>query len=392
MDPGGPRWKAAAKLTLIALIAGALLAGLPFLIQRVTLEPDELLWSSLIGLGLGAGLFYFGFKSYRERQLVRDTPTSKIRSLAVGTSEVKGEATPVAKPLVSPLTHTPACIYEFKVQEKQPKKKTRTDPDTGRTRTRTKWEWKTVLTMREHVPFYVDDGTGRVPVKPDGATLVMEVEKKAKAGKGASPPGSLAAWFEDHADAQGDELLAGPLGDAMRIAEQSAPDEVDLDEVLPEDEVSPEEARMIASLYEQEPRERASPPDPGDEGSLLGSVKDAITSSVNALGAGMDMGRKRKYLTQSTPYKRRFEERVLAAGEETYVFGAARRAPGADSVENVRNLYLQEDPHTGYFLVSDRSERGLLDRKLVRSVSGLAAAVVLLSYGAMGLFRFAGLI
>src|SRR6266850_1731006 len=57
----------------------------------------------------GAGLIVYGFKVLREERLIADTPTSRVRSVAMGVAELAGIARQKL-PLVSPLTGA-GCVY-----------------------------------------------------------------------------------------------------------------------------------------------------------------------------------------------------------------------------------------------------------------------------------------
>ena len=72
---------------------------------------SDLLIYALVGLGIGVFLFYQGFKWMRQKQLIESTPTSKIRSLAMGLAEIFGEAIPSeGKILKSPFSDKD-CVY-----------------------------------------------------------------------------------------------------------------------------------------------------------------------------------------------------------------------------------------------------------------------------------------
>ena len=108
--------------------------------------------------GAGAGLYFFvrGFQLLQRKRLIMNTPSSKIRSAAMGLVEVSGLA---AGPytLRAPITGVPCFYYRTMV-----------------------WEWKRrnrssswVKQADEglHVPFYLDDGSARVLVDPQGAEM-----------------------------------------------------------------------------------------------------------------------------------------------------------------------------------------------------------------------------
>lgn len=112
----------------------------------------------LAGVGFAGGLYLFfrGFRLLSRKRLLVNTPTSRIRSASMGLVEVSGLATGPY------LLHTPiaaaACfLYRTTVWQKNDDSKNH--------------EWKRVAEETLHVPFFLDDGTGRLLVQPQGAEL-----------------------------------------------------------------------------------------------------------------------------------------------------------------------------------------------------------------------------
>lgn len=309
----GTTWRTWAKIGGIGLVALGLLALLPAYLEGPATDGDAL-WVNGSGLLFGGLGFVLGWRAFRQRQLIRDTPTSKVRSLAVGAAEVKGEAHPVDEPLVSPLTHREACMYDLEVEEYHP------DDDGS--------DWHTVLHLEETVPFHLDDGTGEVLVEPGGASLHVEVEEKTRVDDGDEPPPALGRWAED----------------------QGLVDDADA-------------------------------PEP-----------EGVTDKLKDLVASQFADDAEKHLVRDARHDRRYTEKVLAAGEETYVFGGAEPLEDARSKENARNLVVRRHPGTDTFLVSDRSERELANEKLVGAVLMLCLGVVGLPYGILGSLRWFGLL
>jgi hypothetical protein len=110
----------------------------------------------LLGAAAGAYLFYRGFRLLQRKRLIMDTPSSKIRSAAMGLVEVSGLATGPYT-LTAPITGGPCYYYRTMA-----------------------WEWKQrdkgsswVKQADEglHVPFFLDDGSARVLVDPQGAEM-----------------------------------------------------------------------------------------------------------------------------------------------------------------------------------------------------------------------------
>ncbi len=99
--------------------------------------------------------FWYAFYFLRMKRQIEDTPTSKIRSVAMGMVEVKGEA--VRKyALLSPMSHTPCVFYRLTKYRRREKDH----------------QWRvTSVSSSNNVPFYIEDETGRVEVNPAGCRV-----------------------------------------------------------------------------------------------------------------------------------------------------------------------------------------------------------------------------
>jgi len=116
----------------------------------------ELFWT--VGMGVGLFCFFRGFYLYRKHRILADTPKSSILGLAIGFVEVHGKAQPVKGELInSPVTRSPCLFYRVDI------KKFGKD-NTGEHTSSSK-------TVTEGVPFFLDDGTGKVLVDAHGAEL-----------------------------------------------------------------------------------------------------------------------------------------------------------------------------------------------------------------------------
>jgi hypothetical protein len=118
-----------------------------------TIEPQ--FWC-VVGFCAGIGLFVYGFRLLQRRRLILDTPFSKIRSAAMGTVEISGLA---AGPytMIAPITARPCYYYRTLVWEWKQSGKNK--------------QWVKVAGECMHLPFFVDDNTGRMLVDPTGADL-----------------------------------------------------------------------------------------------------------------------------------------------------------------------------------------------------------------------------
>jgi hypothetical protein len=127
----------------------------PTLILRSS-NPNGFIVYCVIGICAGIYLFVQGFRLLQRRHLILDTPVSKIRSASLGVVELSGLAVGPYT-LVSPVTARPCFYYRTLVWEwKQSGKNKR---------------WVKVAAECVHVPFFLDDNTGKVMVDPRGADL-----------------------------------------------------------------------------------------------------------------------------------------------------------------------------------------------------------------------------
>lgn len=134
---------------------------------------NSALLSSLVRYGAETGLVaglvaaflsWSGLHYIRLKRKIENTPTSKVRSLAMGMVEVHGRARRQYA-LVAPMTQS-ACVY-YRLR------KYRRDKNN---------KWKLVKDVdSRHVAFQIDDGTGCVVVAPQGASV------KAKTRQSGSP-------------------------------------------------------------------------------------------------------------------------------------------------------------------------------------------------------------
>lgn len=149
-------------------------------------------FARLLGMALETGLasglcavlsFWAGFKSLHLKRLVENTPTSKIRSLAMGLVEIKGSARRQFA-LYSPMTNI-ACVYYRLTRYKRNQKN----------------QWVvSSITSSGHVPFWVEDETGRVSVDPSGAKIQVSQSQDSLSTSGTALGGFITddeKWREE---------------------------------------------------------------------------------------------------------------------------------------------------------------------------------------------------
>ncbi len=102
-------------------------------------------------------LGFFCLSSWRKKWVIDDTPTSTCRGVFVGRNEVVGAAVPLYEPIVTPFSQTPAVWFSWELERWK--------------KSGDNHEWVTVEKRSTAAPFWIQDGTGRVLVRPRGADL-----------------------------------------------------------------------------------------------------------------------------------------------------------------------------------------------------------------------------
>jgi hypothetical protein len=116
---------------------------------------NDLTILSLVAIAGGLYFFIFGFRLLARKRLLVTTPTSKIRSAALGLVEVNGMAAgPYTMP--APITGKACFLYHTTAWQQRDGKKD---------------EWDKVADETLHLPFFIDDSTGQLLVEPLGADL-----------------------------------------------------------------------------------------------------------------------------------------------------------------------------------------------------------------------------
>ncbi|MBZ5721342.1 MAG: E3 ubiquitin ligase family protein [Acidobacteriia bacterium] len=126
------------------------------LLTFVFSSSDNIWFYLMAGACGGVYLFYRGFRTLERERLIRNTPASKIRSASIGLVEVSGLAVgPYTIP--APISALPCYYYRTTAWQWQQRGKNS--------------EWVKVADESLHLPFFLDDNTGRVLVDPRGAEM-----------------------------------------------------------------------------------------------------------------------------------------------------------------------------------------------------------------------------
>jgi LemA protein len=143
--------------------------------------------------------------SWRKKWVIDDTPTSTCRGVFVGRNEVVGQAVPLYEPIMTPFSQTQAVWFSWNLE---------------------RWEksgdnhsWVSKEKRQTCAPFWLQDDTGRVLVRPRGASLEPVQSLQEKLDRDFAPPYSrwqLRQWVlvgEDtieRAQSMADSSFAAP--------------------------------------------------------------------------------------------------------------------------------------------------------------------------------------
>ncbi len=111
-------------------------------------------------------MFWYAFYFLRMKRQMENTPTSKVRSVAMGMVEVKGQA--IRKfALVSPMSHTPCVFYRLTKYRRERNN-----------------QWKvSSVSSSDNVPFMLEDETGRVEIDPAGCHVSAGSKQEGTPGQ-----------------------------------------------------------------------------------------------------------------------------------------------------------------------------------------------------------------
>lgn len=137
----------------------------------------SLFWplGSVAAVGFGTYAFVNGFRAMRIQRLIADTPTAKLRSLAMGLVEVEGKVQSRSR-VTAPFSNRSCAWWEVELQ-------------TLRESNKGLKSWNTVYKEQSGNPFYLEDGTGTAMVYPQGAEMrVGDLVQEETRGLGVPEP------------------------------------------------------------------------------------------------------------------------------------------------------------------------------------------------------------
>jgi hypothetical protein len=181
-----------------------------------TVVPLESSTENLIALAVfffvGLYIIYNGFNTWQRMRLIQDTPTEKVRSAAVGRTELTGTGKPIDGPLERPFTSGDCLVATYEIEEWE-----EDDDDNG-------GNWETVESGALVEPFHIDDGTGQMRVEPEeDATFEIEGNRnRIRIGSTEEEPPEIQAFLREHTNQSvGSDGLSGLVfGEQRRYTER----------------------------------------------------------------------------------------------------------------------------------------------------------------------------
>tara|TARA_B110001452_G_scaffold257659_1_gene252069 strand:- start:2205 stop:3578 length:1374 start_codon:yes stop_codon:yes gene_type:complete len=160
----------------IILLAASL--GMLILDEKAMIENGEVLaeeaamkFAPLIMSIIGVIWLLIGYFQHKRQQQMIDTPTSLVRSVAVGSAELVGQVRPAPEKWINVVVDgnqhrmIPGCVdFQWQYEVYVCRKVTSTDSE-GNTTTKEECRWKNVRSDQGNVPFMLHDGTGAIRVE-----------------------------------------------------------------------------------------------------------------------------------------------------------------------------------------------------------------------------------
>ena len=279
-------------------------------------EDPELFAILAVFMLAGFGVMVIGGMQFNTGRLIKNTPPEKVRSMAVGRTELHGHVRDAGVTFDNPITDGTCVYYNYSVEEEREWKEKNDDG-----KTETKRQWNTVSSHSLAAPFYLDDGTGEVLVLGNaGADFHISGDNKFSKTfkKGKQIPGKYQRTIDTSVD------IAAAMPDDIDIEPHNL--SAKIEEKIPLVTITGSGSRNRA-------RTSGSPQQPTYRGNGRGKVR-----------------------------RRRIKEEVLPLDEEVYVYGGATIREDAESSSNEGSLVVQGDDDTGRFIISCKGEEGIAKR------------------------------
>jgi len=252
-------------------------------------DPTSIAIWCVIGFCAGIGLFFYGFRLLQRRRLILDTPFSKIRSASMGMVEVSGLAVGPYT-MIAPITARPCYYYRTLAWEYKQRGKNS--------------EWVQVARECMHVPFFVDDNTGRLLVDPRSADLDLHCDFQQE----------FHSSFFSHDDAP-----ANVVGFLARHGVATS-NRIKVEEYC----IKPKNSLFILGTLAENPGVEVRPEPIIDFGDVGGSRWGGISFSINGFGMPTGLFSRNREASFEQRFAERFNLPVQQMPTSPGVIGSAR--------------------------------------------------------------------
>jgi hypothetical protein len=151
----------------------------------------------------GPWFFYRGFRTLRTRRLIANTPTARIRSMAMGLVEINGTVEPRST-VTAPFSGKPCAYWEVDISS------------------RSRRGWTVVHRNHSGNPFFLRDKTGVALVYPTGAQCKLQFGTEENY-PGLMLPDCYSEYMNAHTSAMGQIARVGTLRFRERMLEGGEP-------------------------------------------------------------------------------------------------------------------------------------------------------------------------
>jgi hypothetical protein len=162
------------------------------------MDLEGALWATA-GLTAGPVLYWRGFRMLRKRQLIANTPTSRIRSMAMGLVEISGAVEPRST-VTAPFSGKACAYWQVEIAAKN------------------RNGWRTIHRNQSGNPFYLSDETGVALIYPHGSDCRIRYGTEEHCAGLMLPP-CYADYMSEHASLVGRLARLGTLRFRERILE-----------------------------------------------------------------------------------------------------------------------------------------------------------------------------
>jgi hypothetical protein len=162
----------------------------------------------LLLVGIGAVGGWYGYRRYRQRTVIASVETTDALRVTPGPAEVYGTAVPLEEPFRAPFSRQDCVLAEWEIEE---------------------WEasgkhsnWRTEGSGTLTTPFYVEDETDRVLVRPGEATVELsQPQETVEVGVDEEPPKPIRSFIDlDATPGEPDEALIGALDWGTQVGDR----------------------------------------------------------------------------------------------------------------------------------------------------------------------------